>query len=127
MLSKIKQLEQMSSGLEPSATQRVEMTTLAVDYAESFLGKLPTMNTFGADKGRSRLLEQAFGEQAEDMAGLLELLDTAVIHEGINAASGGHMGYIPGGGIYPSSLGDFLADVIAWWCKNGTTTGQVDD
>jgi glutamate/tyrosine decarboxylase-like PLP-dependent enzyme len=111
MLSKIKQLEQLSSGLEPSATQRVEMTTLAVDYAESFLGKLPTMNTFGADKGRSRLLEQAFGEQAEDMAGLLELLDTAVIHEGINAASGGHMGYIPGGGIYPSSLGDFLADV----------------
>ncbi len=111
MLSKIKQLEQLSSGLEPSATQRVEMTTLAVDYAESFLGKLPKMNTFKADQGRSKLLEQVFGEQAEDMPGLLEILDTAVIHEGINAASGGHMGYIPGGGIYPSSLGDFLADV----------------
>jgi len=111
MLSKIKQLEQLSSGLEPSATQRVEMTALAVDYAESFLGKLPEMNTFEADQGRSRLLEQVFGEQAEDMPGLLEILDTAVIHEGINAASGGHMGYIPGGGIYPSSLGDFLADV----------------
>ncbi len=111
MLSKIKQLEQLSSNLEPSATQRVEMTTLAVDYAESFLGKLPEMNTFEADQGRSKLLEQVFGEQAEDMSGLLEVLDTAVIHEGINAASGGHMGYIPGGGIYPSSLGDFLADV----------------
>ena len=111
MLSKIKQLEQLSSNLEPSATQRVEMTTLAVDYAESFLGKLPEMNTFEADQGRSKLLEQVFGEQAEDMPGLLEILDTAVIHEGINAASGGHMGYIPGGGIYPSSLGDFLADV----------------
>jgi glutamate/tyrosine decarboxylase-like PLP-dependent enzyme len=111
MLSKIKQLEQLSAGLEPSATQRMEMTTLAVDYAESFLGKLPEMNTFDADQGRSKLLEQAFGEQPEDMSGLLEILDTAVIHEGINAASGGHMGYIPGGGIYPSSLGDFLADV----------------
>ena len=111
MLNKIKQLEQLSAGLDPSAIQRTEMTTLAIDYAESFLGKLPDMNTFEPDKGRNKLLEQAFGEQAEDMPGLLEMLDTAVIHEGINAASGGHMGYIPGGGIYPSSLGDFLADV----------------
>jgi len=111
MLNKIKQLEQLSVGLDPSAIQRAEMTTLAIDYAESFLGKLPDMNTFEPDKGRNNLLEQAFGEQAEDMPGLLEMLDTAVIHEGINAASGGHMGYIPGGGIYPSSLGDFLADV----------------
>ena len=31
--------------------------------------------------------------------------------KGINAASGGHLGYIPGGGIYMSSLGDYLADV----------------
>jgi len=111
MLNKIKQLEQLSAGLDPSAIQRTEMTRLAIDYAESFLGKLPDMNTFEPDKGRNNLLEQAFGEQAEDMPGLLEMLDTAVIHEGINAASGGHMGYIPGGGIYPSSLGDFLADV----------------
>ncbi len=111
MLNKIKQLEQLSAGLEPSAIQRVEMTTLATDYAESFLGRLPDMHTYEPDRGRSQLLEQAFGEDAQDMPGLLEVLDTAVIHEGINAASGGHMGYIPGGGIYPSSLGDFLADV----------------
>jgi glutamate/tyrosine decarboxylase-like PLP-dependent enzyme len=33
------------------------------------------------------------------------------MHEGINPASGGHIGYIPGGGMYPSALGDFLADI----------------
>ena len=30
--------------------------------------------------------------------------------QGINPASGGHLGYIPGGGVYYSALGDFLAD-----------------
>lgn len=111
MLNKIKQLERLSAGLDPSATQRAEMTTLVIDYAESFLSRLPEMDTFEADVGRSRALEQPFSEQARDFSGLLEMLDTALIHEGIKAASGGHMGYIPGGGMYPSALGDFLADV----------------
>ena len=31
---------------------------------------------------------------------------------GLNPASGGHLGYIPGGGIYTSALGDYLADVF---------------
>jgi len=111
MLNKLKQLEQASAGLDPSASQRGEMTTLALDYAESFLNRLPEMNAFEPDKGRSKLLEQPFGEEAGDLTGLLETLDTAVTCEGINAASGGQMGYIPGGGMYPSALGDFLADV----------------
>ena len=29
----------------------------------------------------------------------------------MNPASGGHLGYIPGGGIYYSALGDYLADI----------------
>ncbi|MDX1651421.1 MAG: aminotransferase class V-fold PLP-dependent enzyme [Brumimicrobium sp.] len=31
--------------------------------------------------------------------------------KGINAASGGHLGYIPGGGIYTAAIGDYLAAV----------------
>lgn len=111
MLKKLKQLELASAGLEPSVSQRGEMTTRVIDYAESFLGRLADMNAFEADEGRNNLLEQPFAEAPGDLQGLLETLDTAVIHEGINAASGGHMGYIPGGGMYPSALGDFLADV----------------
>ena len=30
---------------------------------------------------------------------------------GINTVSGGHMGYIPGGGLYPSALGDYIAAI----------------
>lgn len=111
MLNKLNQLERQSAGLDPSAGERREMTRQAVDYAESFLVKLPEMDAFKADKGRNKVLEQAFSEQAGDFPCLLDMLETAVVHEGINAASGGLMGYIPGGGMYPSALGDFLADV----------------
>jgi len=33
------------------------------------------------------------------------------VRNGLNPASGGHLGYIPGGGLYLSALGDYLADV----------------
>jgi len=111
MLKKIKKLEQASAMLDPSTVTRKEMTVQAVDYAESFLRKLPEMNAFEPDKERSILLEEPFGEGAENLPDLLQIFDSAVTGQGINAASGGLMGYIPGGGLYPSALGDFIADV----------------
>ena len=42
----------------------------------------------------------------------MELLAANVDTPGLNPASGGHLGYIPGGGIYYSALGDYLADVF---------------
>jgi len=111
MRNKILQLAQASADLEPPAVKREEMTAQAVAFAESFLHKLPRLKTYEPDRGRSVLLEQAFAEHAADLTGLLSTLDAAVIYEGIKPASGGHMGYIPGGGIYPAALGDYLADV----------------
>jgi aromatic-L-amino-acid decarboxylase len=119
MLEKIKQLEQASAVLEPNAGLRDEMTGQAVAYAESFLSQLPVRNTFEHDRGLSKDLEQPFIEEAGDFARLLETLKTAVNFEGINPASGGHMGYIPGGGIYPSAWGDFLADITN--CYSGVS------
>ena len=111
MLKKIENLQRASASLDPPAEIRKELTTLVVDYSESFLADLPDMHAFRADKGASKSLEQPFAEQASDMASLMETFDTAVMHEGINPASGGHLGYIPGGGVFPSALGDFLADI----------------
>ena len=111
MLNKLKQFELASAGLDPSASVRADITAQVLDYAESFLHNLPEMNAYEPDKGCHKLLEQAFDENAGNLADLLETINTAVNHEGINPASGGHLGYIPGGGIYPAALGDFLADV----------------
>lgn len=119
MKKKIRQLQGASAIIEPSADRREEITRLTIDYAGRFLDRLPTAKTFEPDTGRSKLLEQAFSEQGEDLAALFDMLETAVNHDGINPASGGHMGYIPGGGIYPSALGDFLADVTN--CYSGVS------
>ena len=119
MLKKIRQLQQDSSELEPPETIREEISAQAVAYAELFLNKLPVTNTFEYEKGRSEVLDQAFTEQGADFPALLETLKTAVNIEGINPASGGHMGYIPGGGIYPSAWGDFIADITN--CYSGVS------
>ena len=119
MLKKIRQLQQDSSELEPPETIREEISAQAVAYAELFLNKLPVTNTFEYEKGRSEVLDQAFTEQGADFPTLLETLKTAVNIEGINPASGGHMGYIPGGGIYPSAWGDFIADITN--CYSGVS------
>jgi glutamate/tyrosine decarboxylase-like PLP-dependent enzyme len=119
MLDRLKQLRKASSQLEPSAPLRADITAQAAAYADSFLEKLPHMNTFKAETGLSQLLEQPFSDEPGSFDDLLELLKTAITAEGINPASGGHMGYIPGGGIYPSALGDYLADVTN--CYSGVS------
>lgn len=119
MLNRIKQLEKMAIGLEPSADVREIITGQARDFAESFLEKLPKTNTFGPNTGQSKFLDHPFAEEAGEFPGLLEVLDSTITKEGIQPASGGHMGYIPGGGIYPAALGDFLADVTN--CYSGVS------
>jgi len=119
MLNKIRQLEQASIVLEPPASRREDMTRQALAYAEDFLNRLPVSNTYQPDKGLSKQLEQPFAEDAGDFQALLDMLGVAVSCEGINPASGGHMGYIPGGGIYPSAWGDFLADITN--CYSGVS------
>jgi glutamate/tyrosine decarboxylase-like PLP-dependent enzyme len=119
MLNKINQFQLASSVLEIPANRREDLTRQAVGYAEDFLNRLPVSNTYEPDKGHSKLLERPFGEAAGDFQVLLNTLKSAVNSEGINPASGGHMGYIPGGGIYPSAWGDFLADITN--CYSGVS------
>ena len=111
MLKKIREFEKASSGLEPSSGERGEMLGQAASYAELFLTELSDRKTYVADEGRNRQLIQPFSETPEKFSNLLEIVKDAVDYEGLNAASGGQMGYIPGGGLFPSALGDFLADV----------------
>lgn len=111
MLSKLKELEQACTGLEPTIQQRRQVTSQVVEFADAYLERLPGLDTYEAEQGFSALLDQPFEETPGDVADLLGTIDAAVLHEGINPASGGHLGYVPGGGIYPAALGDYLADV----------------
>jgi glutamate/tyrosine decarboxylase-like PLP-dependent enzyme len=50
-------------------------------------------------------------EDPVDMNTAVDLFSRYVVQPGINPASPRFLGYIPGGGLYPSAVGDFLAAV----------------
>ena len=56
-------------------------------------------------------MDLTFEEKGRPLALLLDVLQTAVDGTGINPAAPGHLGYVPGGGVFTSALGDFLAAV----------------
>ncbi|WP_372918718.1 aspartate aminotransferase family protein [Salegentibacter sp.] len=107
--TRILALQRKSAGLEPSPEQREAYLNEVKEYSNSFLNGLPTFGTYSPEKPRQEAF--AFGEESRPMEKILETFATEVAGKGIKPASGGYMGYIPGGGIYASALGDFLAAI----------------
>jgi len=112
MRDRILQLERASAPLEPTPAQRAEWTDAVQSYAFDFIDGLPQAKAFvkAAHPGLG-ILELPLDNQPKPMETVLAVLKAKVPHEGLNPASGGHLGYIPGGGIYPTALGDYLAAV----------------
>ncbi|MCZ6655514.1 MAG: aminotransferase class I/II-fold pyridoxal phosphate-dependent enzyme, partial [Planctomycetota bacterium] len=110
--NKLRELEAQASLLDPDAEQRHGLTAEVFAYAERFLGALPDLPTYRLvpDPGAG-IEDHPPAEEPESIAALLKLIETHVDSAGLNPASGGHMGYIPGGGLYPGALGDYLAAV----------------
>lgn len=109
---KIKSLEKISKRLEPSHRNRTNVEKQIISYAEEFLKELPNMNTYQVTENKGiGLLDSPFAEDPASIRKTLKLIRNHVDTPGLNPASGGHLGYIPGGGVYYSSLGDYLAAV----------------
>lgn len=112
MIKKIKALEEIALQLEPQALERKAIREAVIQYSEHFLNQIDILKAYETttDKGKE-ILNAPIQEQGIDIHQILDLVGQHVDGPGLNPASGGHLAYIPGGGIYPSSLGDFLADV----------------
>ncbi len=112
MREKLQELEQAARRLDPDARTRREWRELAEGYTERFLqtlGEAPAYRPgFGDPEGG---LAQAFAEEPAPFDDVLATLDAEAIAPGINGAAPAHFGYIPGGGLYPAALGDFIADI----------------
>jgi len=111
VLEKLEALERLSRRLDPGESDRRQLLRAAQAYSEDFLTHLPENGTYRRDRGRNGLGSPLVPEAPTEFTELLTLFRAEVDSTGITPASGGQLGYIPGGGLYPSALGDFLADI----------------
>jgi aromatic-L-amino-acid decarboxylase len=112
LLDRIRHLERAARPLDPGASRRKQLRKAVVASSERFLRKIQTIKAYNdtADKGIG-LLRSLISERGVPIETAIELFEHDVVRPGASTASGAHLAYIPGGGIYHAALGDYLAAV----------------
>ena len=111
MRNEIEQLESTARLLEPDNVQREQLLRQVAAYSLEYLegiGDAPANYAFADGRG---LYDSPITEEGTTIEEILSLLGGNVDRSGITTTSGRCMGYIPGGGLFPSALGDYLAAV----------------
>ena len=112
LLDRLRRLERASRPLEPGAARRRRLRDAVIASSERFLRRVDTLKGFEGGVGQGAgLLEHPVGERAMPLEEVVELFEREVVRPGAATATGRHLAYIPGGGIYASALGDYLAAV----------------
>lgn len=112
LLARIRLLERQARALDPGATRRRSLLRAVNGLAEGFLRRRTSLPGYNAGAGTgSGLHDHPIREHGHPLPDLLTLLEQEVIQPGAATATGRHMAYIPGGGLYHGALGDYLAAV----------------
>ncbi len=110
MKEKIKALEARARAFEQGKVQRKVWRDAVVEYSDEFVDGLwdgQAYNLFESAELSKHRFE--IEEKGASIDKILSEIKEWVDEPGLNAASGGHLGYIPGGGLYPAALGDYIA------------------
>jgi len=100
------------SPLEPDADGRRELGERVLGHALDFLGSVEEAPTYRPSEGVfDRRLDPEFTADGRDIDEILDFIGASVDRPGIATTSPRFMGYIPGGGLFHSGLGDLLAAV----------------
>lgn len=112
LVARLRQLERRARPLEPGTRRRRRLRDGVVASSERFLRQVDRIKGFDDVAGQGiGLLEHPVGERGMPLEAALALLEREVVRPGAATATGRHLAYIPGGGIYHSALGDYLAAV----------------
>ena len=106
---RIQDLENISEELEPSELERNKYLQQVQEYANRFINDIERSKAYSSEKVKRDVL--SINGDKKPLKSIIKAFADEVAGKGINAASGGHIGYVPGGGIYTSAIGDYLADV----------------
>ena len=112
MRSRILDLEARARELDPGAGERDRLMAQVHEYAQGLLNELPDMPVYNHDKSAvAEIRKHPAGREPRSIERLIELFNESVVRPGLLPSHAGHLGYIPGGGLYASSLADYLAAV----------------
>lgn len=110
LIKKINAYEKVSQSLEIPMEDRGMLLEKVKTFTDRFIEDLPGAESFNSKEPDTSKLKIHDATQ-NNIDDILQVFKEEVNELGLRAASGGHVGYIPGGGIYASALGDFLAAV----------------
>ena len=97
--------------LSPDAMRAMadEVLDRVIDHVAS-LGGQPAVGDMANAEAQSRELEHPIPEHGMDLADTLGPLFDEWIPGTFNSAGPGYLGFVPGGGLFPSALADLIAD-----------------
>ncbi|XP_019617179.1 PREDICTED: tyrosine decarboxylase 2-like [Branchiostoma belcheri] len=118
---KLLDLREKTGRLDLTESRRKELLNGVSDFADKALGKLQGSKTriyTGAGDANNNnadskgIRSSPIQDEPLDLDDILDLYGTHVESRGLRAGHGGHMAYVPNNGVFPSALGDFLADTL---------------
>ncbi len=109
LVDEIHAKEQGRAALEPAEEEKNELIRLAHACIQDFLSEIDNLPSFASNTANSQKFE--ITGEPEAIHASLKTIEAEVLNNGIRAASGGHLGYIPGGGLYAAAIGDYIAAV----------------
>ena len=103
--------------LEPSADQMRVMVDKAAERVIDHIASLPhqpaAYDDHEADShARTAALAESLPERGTDFDELMDLLFREAVPLSYNTAGPGYLAYIPGGGVFPSAVADFIANAV---------------
>lgn len=112
MKNRLNALENESKLLEPSVDIQDQLQKLTHDYSDRFMNTIDTQKAYQRfDKSVNEILEYPIGEDASNFEEIFQTIEHKIIPPGLNPSSGTHFGYIPGGGLFGSAIGDYITAI----------------
>lgn len=113
MINQVPNLPNFVFELEETASERKALFDKINDFSEEFLNSLPDRKAFYYNTHPQTEADSFFeiDNQKAPLGTILDFFEERVLKTGLNPTSGGHLGYIPGGGVYSAAIADYLAAV----------------
>ncbi len=112
MEDKLRDLEKVARRLEPDKENRKKLEKKAIEYIDGYMDNITGHKAFQTfDNSINSLLDDPIVDGEGDLSEIFETINDRVVEPGLNLTSGLHFGYIPGGGLFSSAVGDYVTAI----------------